>query len=93
MDWSSNLESITPEKVPYAQTICTDLVFAGQNPPFPVNVASGKTSTSAASVQAGTHGNSYTIPSSIFSGSLGASPVSLAPFRTSFVGVPVVSEL
>jgi len=93
MDWSSNLESITPEKVPYAKTICTDLVFAGQNPPFPVNVASGKSSKSAASVQAGTHGNSYTIPNSIFSGSLGASPVSLAPFRASFVGALVVSEL
>mmetsp|Transcript_145329 Transcript_145329/g.465632 ORF Transcript_145329/g.465632 Transcript_145329/m.465632 type:complete len:509 (-) Transcript_145329:115-1641(-) len=93
MDWSSNLESITPEKVPYAKTICADLAVAGQNPPFPVNVASGKSSKSAASVQAGTHGNSYTIPNSIFSGSLGASPVSLAPFRASFVGALVVSEL
>mmetsp|Transcript_10618 Transcript_10618/g.28635 ORF Transcript_10618/g.28635 Transcript_10618/m.28635 type:complete len:563 (-) Transcript_10618:83-1771(-) len=91
MGWSSSLESLTPEKVPYAKTICTDLVMAGQNPPFPVNVAPGTSSTSAASFQAGTHGNSYTIPSSIFSGSLGTTPVSLAPFSASFVGAPVES--
>jgi len=91
MGWSSSLESLTPEKVPYAKTICTDLVFAGQNPPFPVNVAPRTSSASAASFQAGTHGNSYTIPSSIFSGKLGTTPVSLAPFSASFVGAPVES--